>query len=83
MAVGSLNMEKQNNSIQILKLVDSTVTTNEQPQQPQSKKSLVKVTEFPHEYPASKLQWAPESTGRPDFLATGGEYVRIWQVNES
>ena len=78
LAVGSLNMEKANNSVSILRFVDSTTISNEQPQQPQSTKHLVKVTEFNHDYPPSKLQWAPESTLRPDFLASDAEHVRIW-----
>lgn len=76
-------MEKHNNSVTVLKLMDTHIDSNEQPQAPNSKKSLVKVAEFSHEYPASKIQWAPESTQRTDFLATGGEIVRIWQTIEN
>ena len=83
LAVGSLNMERASNSIQILKIVEATTTSIEQPQQPQSTKRLVKITELPHEYPPSKIQWAPDTTRRTDFLATAGECVRIFQVDET
>ena len=75
-------MEMQNNKIEILQLVDQNSTSNEQPQQPQTTQRLVKLFDFPHEYPPSKIMWAPETSARKDFLATAGEIVNIWLVAE-
>eukprot|EP00802_Teleaulax_amphioxeia_P014825 Tamp_14904.p1 GENE.Tamp_14904~~Tamp_14904.p1 ORF type:complete len:340 (-),score=49.05 Tamp_14904:424-1443(-) len=39
---------------------------------------------FDHPYPTTKIMWVPDKVGdRPDLLATTGDYLRIWQVEES
>ena len=43
-------------------------------------KRLVKVEEFAHEYPPSKIVWEP--TQGSDLMATAGERVKIWMVQE-
>lgn len=35
---------------------------------------------FDHPYPATKIIWNPDS--REDLLATSGDYLRLWEVNE-
>eukprot|EP00049_Salpingoeca_infusionum_P018149 m.355957 g.355957 ORF g.355957 m.355957 type:complete len:333 (+) comp17395_c0_seq1:315-1313(+) len=36
-----------------------------------------------HPYPTTKIMWMPEeSDERPDLLATTGDYLRIWKVEE-
>jgi len=41
----------------------------------------VKVQEFPHEYPPSKIVWEP--TQDSDLMATAGECVKIWMIQEN
>lgn len=43
-----------------------------------STKRLVKVTEFSHEFPPSKIVWEP--TPGSDLMATAGQCVKIWMV---
>lgn len=39
-------------------------------------------TFFDHPYPATKLMWIPDRYGTlPDYMATTGDYLRLWQVN--
>ena len=39
---------------------------------------------FDHEYPATKLLWLPDkSAANPDLLATSGDYLRLWEVDET
>lgn len=37
---------------------------------------------FEHPYPATKIMWTPATEGK-DLLATTGDYLRIWGLNES
>ena len=38
---------------------------------------------FDHPYPTTKILWIPDTKGVcPDLLATSGDYLRIWKVNE-
>lgn len=38
---------------------------------------------FKHEYPPTKLMFIPDKEGtRPDLLATTGEFLHIWRVND-
>lgn len=38
---------------------------------------------FRHDYPPTKLAFIPDKEGtRPDLLATTGEFLRIWRINE-
>mmetsp|Transcript_10847 Transcript_10847/g.11269 ORF Transcript_10847/g.11269 Transcript_10847/m.11269 type:complete len:333 (+) Transcript_10847:27-1025(+) len=40
---------------------------------------FVKVCEFDHPYPPTKVMWAPRSnTATPELLATTGDYLRLW-----
>jgi len=34
-----------------------------------------------HPYPATKVQWAPESLATKDLFATTGDYLRLWNVH--
>ena len=43
-------------------------------------KRVVKVNEFAHDYPPSKLLWEPSIGG--NLLATASDHVQIWQVPE-
>ena len=37
-----------------------------------------------HPYPVTKIMWTPDlSTGGKDLLATTGDYLRIWNLDES
>lgn len=39
---------------------------------------------FHHPYPVTKLMFIPDKdAGRPDLLATTGDYLRIWQLTEN
>ena len=43
-------------------------------------KHLKKVSEFPHEYPPSKIMWEPTQGGQ--LLATSSDRVKLWIVPE-
>jgi len=44
---------------------------------------LVKTNEIPHQFPPSKIQWAPSNfPGSRDFLASASDCIRIWNINE-
>ncbi|XP_043829938.1 DDB1- and CUL4-associated factor 7-like [Dromiciops gliroides] len=37
-----------------------------------------------HPYPVTKVMWIPDPQGvHPDLLATSGDYLRVWRVNDS
>jgi WD repeat-containing protein 68 len=39
---------------------------------------------FVHPYPTTKIQWIPDKLGsREDLLATSGDYLRLWKVEQS
>jgi len=38
---------------------------------------------FDHPYPCTKVMFSPRSESQPEILATTGDYLRIWNVNES
>ena len=39
---------------------------------------------FDHPYPTTKIMWIPDQTAQlPDLVATSGDYLRLWRVNES
>ena len=80
LAVGSMILDRQENKVEIFKLAEATTTSNEQPQQPQTTKRLVKISEFQHEYPPSKIVWEPALGG--NLIATAGENVKIWMAKE-
>jgi len=45
--------------------------------------ALYQAGEFDHPYPCTKIMWSPETRhGSPDLLATTGDYLRIWNVND-
>jgi len=69
LAVGSF-VEEYNNKIKLVKL--------------DSKSSkLVEFGQIEHPYPATKIVWIPDSGNRyPDLLATTGDYLRLWKVEE-
>ena len=38
---------------------------------------------FQHPYPPTKIMFVPDKEGsRPDLLATTGDFLRVWQVQE-
>ncbi|KAJ8598157.1 hypothetical protein CTAYLR_007371 [Chrysophaeum taylorii] len=44
--------------------------------------AFARVGEFEHPYPATKILWSPDSTSRRDLLATTGDYLRVWNVED-
>ena len=39
---------------------------------------------FDHPYPTTKIMWIPDQTAQlPDLVATSGDYLWLWRVNES
>lgn len=64
-------VESMNNKISIIKLDEST-------------KTLKPMLSADHNYPPTKIKWAPYTkTDKPDLLATTGDALRIWEVTES
>ncbi|KAL9645046.1 hypothetical protein ABK040_004538 [Willaertia magna] len=48
----------------------------------ENKDQLEKVASFEHPYPPTKIQFHPSaSTNNPDLIATSGDYLRLWQIN--
>mmetsp|Transcript_18475 Transcript_18475/g.30797 ORF Transcript_18475/g.30797 Transcript_18475/m.30797 type:complete len:332 (+) Transcript_18475:206-1201(+) len=41
---------------------------------------FVKVSEFDHPYPATKVMWSPADHTGPELLATTGDYLRLWSA---
>lgn len=40
--------------------------------------------EFKHPYPATKVMWIPDKTGKlPDLVGTTGDYMRLWEVADN
>ena len=74
LALGSF-IEEYNNKVEIVQLNDET----------QAFERIGDGTEgagvFNHPYPTTKIMWAPE-TQTQDMLATTGDYLRLWGVNE-
>ena len=64
-AVGSF-IEEYSNKIQVMQL------------DMESSDFKVRAT-LEHPYPATRLQWAPDSAPR-DLLATSGDYLRLWSI---
>lgn len=49
----------------------------------EEKGEYVSTASFRHPYPATKVMWIPDqSLGTPDLLASSGDYIRLWNVND-
>ncbi|VDP20134.1 unnamed protein product [Schistosoma margrebowiei] len=69
LAVGSF-IEEYNNKVQIIYLDDE-------------QGEFVVQSTFAHHYPTSKIMWIPDTKCIfPDLLATSGDYLRVWRINE-
>jgi WD repeat-containing protein 68 len=45
---------------------------------------FVKIGEFQHEFPPTKIMWVPDAEGNHrDILATSAECLRIWEYSEN
>lgn len=70
LAVGSF-VEEYSNKVQII-------------QYNQEKDAFVNTGKFDHPYPTTKVMWIPDpNSTREDLLATTGDYLRLWKVDES
>jgi hypothetical protein len=66
-AVGSF-VEEYSNRIEIVQVDDEAG-------------DVVQRSVFDHNYPATRILWAPEPASREkDLLATAGDYLRMWRV---
>lgn len=69
MAIGSF-LEGIDNQVQIIKMNDTL-------------ENFEVKSSFTHKYPPTKLMWIPDLEGAyPDIMATSGETLKIWQVND-
>ncbi len=67
LAVGSF-VEEYNNCVDILQYNDD-------------KQTFEVVGTFDHPYPTTKIMWSPDkSSSREDIVATTGDYLRLWKV---
>jgi len=66
LAIGSF-VEEYTNKIQLIQRNPKT-------------DALVKMGEFNHPYPATKIMWSPSKDTEHDSLATTGDYLRIFKV---
>jgi len=73
LALGSF-MEEYTNRVSLVQRRES-VRENEE--------AFVKIGEFEHPYPATKILWSPDTSSRRDLLATTGDYLRIWSVDDA
>jgi len=74
-ALGSF-LEEYANQFQIVTLIKDEVTGDG---------VFKKLAQFDHPYPATKSLWAPANANvgtKADLLATSGDYLRIWNVDE-
>lgn len=73
LAVGSFK-EEYSNQVHIIQKT---------PDDEYGNSSFVRICEFQHPYPPTKLMWAPASTPNlsKDLLATTGDYLRLWGVD--
>lgn len=73
LAIGSL-VEEVGNKIRIIQL-DKTI---------EGGGDFVEKCTIDHEYPATKVLWLPDkSTSNLDLFATSGDYMRLWEVDET
>ena len=72
LAIGSY-LEQYSNVVSIIKKNPSSDDNG----------TLYQAAEFDHPYPCTKIMWSPETRhGSQDLLATTGDYLRIWNVND-
>ena len=70
LAIGSFE-EEYSNSVRIIQLDEET-------------HQFVDNGGFEHPYPTTKIMWIPDQNGtRRDLLATTGDYLRLWNVNDN
>jgi len=70
LAIGSFE-EEYSNSVRIIQLDEET-------------HQFVDNGGFEHPYPTTKIMWIPDPNGtRRDLLATTGDYLRLWNVNDN
>jgi DDB1- and CUL4-associated factor 7 len=73
LAIGSF-LEDFTNRVSIIELDDTD----------DAQGSFKKKATFEHPYPPTKIMWVPDRLGRhEDLLATTGDYLRIWGVDEA
>jgi hypothetical protein len=76
LAVGSFK-EEYSNQIHLVQLVRDEA---------QDVHEFLKLGEFEHLYPATKVMWAPANlpltSTTADLLATSGDYLRVWNLNK-
>ncbi|CAM6088722.1 unnamed protein product [Calypogeia fissa] len=71
LAIGSF-IEEFNNKVEIVRLDDETGKFMSDPK-----------LSFDHPYPTTKIMFIPDKESqKPDLLATTGDYLRIWQIQE-
>jgi WD repeat-containing protein 68 len=91
LAIGSY-VERYSNSIQIIKKKPSDQSDDLNPPihdssgaaaQAQQDSQMYKACEFDHPYPCTKVLWNPDlSAGGKDLVATTGDYLRIWNLED-
>lgn len=70
LAIGSFE-EEYCNSVRIVQMDEET-------------RKIEDVCSFEHPYPTTRIKWIPDPSGaRRDLLATTGDYLRIWQIQDN
>ena len=70
LAVGSFE-EEYSNKVRLVQLDEA-------------EQKFIQTAEFDHPYPTTKIMWIPDPVAcRPDMLATTGDYLRLWNVNDN
>ncbi|CAG8696779.1 1583_t:CDS:2 [Gigaspora margarita] len=80
LAIGSF-IEENINKLQIITLSEFAY---DDPYHRNPNVDLVKIAETDHRYPITKVLWEPFKGGlkTPDLLATAGDYLRLWEVED-
>ena len=79
LALGSFR-EEYTNRVSIVQRRDAYALSH---QKTEEDTAFVKIGEFEHPYPATKILWSPDATSRRDLLATTGDYLRIWSIDST
>ena len=82
LAIGSC-VEKYSNAIQIIKKRPPD-SSSQQQQHDDYDSQLYNACELDHPYPCTKIVWSPDvrSHSSRDLLATTGDYLRIWNIED-
>jgi len=69
----------------VVRIVKKRSPASEMPTKSNNAGDIFTICEFSHPYPATKIQWSPDTRNGPnprELLATSGDYLRIWDIRD-